>query len=239
MRTGAIFARGSCRALTWMALVGMVFTLGVGSAAAQIVVPGDGARTTVSPDKVTLQENGSSVPVRVMVRVPAGTEAAEVGSPHTVELEIPSDTDVRWTNTADTTAPVTSAFTNDNRTLTYSFVWAENDDSAQEFSAIARLRAVDDEDTADDIVNITLEVAAAPVDDSLAVTVKDNDVQEYELVGPSDDELDEGEMLTLQLMAKKPFAVGESVSLRVALSWVRLFFVGGFRRGSMVLRAAR
>ncbi len=35
MRTGAIFARGSCRALKWMALVGMVFTLGAGSAAAQ------------------------------------------------------------------------------------------------------------------------------------------------------------------------------------------------------------
>ena len=35
MRTGAIFARGSCRALKWMALVGMVFALGVGSTAAQ------------------------------------------------------------------------------------------------------------------------------------------------------------------------------------------------------------
>ena len=35
MRTGAIFARGSCRALKWMALVGMVFALGVGQAAAQ------------------------------------------------------------------------------------------------------------------------------------------------------------------------------------------------------------
>ena len=35
MRTGAIFARGSCRALKWMALVGMVFTLGSGQALAQ------------------------------------------------------------------------------------------------------------------------------------------------------------------------------------------------------------
>ena len=35
MRTGAIFARGSCRALKWVALLGMVFALGVGSAAAQ------------------------------------------------------------------------------------------------------------------------------------------------------------------------------------------------------------
>ena len=35
MRTGAIFARGSCRALKWMALVGVVFVLGSGQAAAQ------------------------------------------------------------------------------------------------------------------------------------------------------------------------------------------------------------
>ena len=35
MRTGAIFARGSCRALKWMALLGVVFALGAGSAAAQ------------------------------------------------------------------------------------------------------------------------------------------------------------------------------------------------------------
>ena len=35
MRTGAIFARGSCRALKWMALVWMVFVLGGSQAAAQ------------------------------------------------------------------------------------------------------------------------------------------------------------------------------------------------------------
>ena len=35
MRTGAIFARGSCKALMWMALTGVVFALGVGSALAQ------------------------------------------------------------------------------------------------------------------------------------------------------------------------------------------------------------
>ena len=35
MRTGAIFARGSCRALKWMALLGVVFTLGAGQVVAQ------------------------------------------------------------------------------------------------------------------------------------------------------------------------------------------------------------
>ena len=36
MRTGAIFARGSCRALKWMALLGVVFALGGGEALAQV-----------------------------------------------------------------------------------------------------------------------------------------------------------------------------------------------------------
>ena len=39
MRTGAIFARGSCRTLKWMALVGVVLALGVGSAIAQPAAP--------------------------------------------------------------------------------------------------------------------------------------------------------------------------------------------------------
>ena len=38
MRTGAIFARGSCRALKWMALVGMVFAMGVAQAVAQVTI---------------------------------------------------------------------------------------------------------------------------------------------------------------------------------------------------------
>ena len=38
MRTGAIFARGSCRALKWMALFGVVFALGAAQAAAQLTL---------------------------------------------------------------------------------------------------------------------------------------------------------------------------------------------------------
>ena len=40
MRTGAIFARGSCRALKWMALFGVIFALGSGQAIAQAVFQG-------------------------------------------------------------------------------------------------------------------------------------------------------------------------------------------------------
>ena len=69
MRTGAIFARGSCRALKWMALFGVVFALGAGQAAAQATY-----KLTVAEkpgSKVTLSEGQSLVPVSVTFTIPA------------------------------------------------------------------------------------------------------------------------------------------------------------------------
>ena len=63
MRTGAIFARGSCRALKWMALFGVVFALGAGEALAQ-------ATWTMTAEK-SLAEGQSLVPVKVNLKVPA------------------------------------------------------------------------------------------------------------------------------------------------------------------------
>ena len=69
MRTGAIFARGSCRALKWMALFGVMFALGVGTTAAQVTV-------TVA-DKV---DEGATVTLTVggTVSIPDGTGAQSV-----------------------------------------------------------------------------------------------------------------------------------------------------------------
>ena len=55
MRTGAIFARGSCRALKWMALVGVVFMLGGGSAAAQATFTN--ATWTPESDEIRINMN--------------------------------------------------------------------------------------------------------------------------------------------------------------------------------------
>ena len=68
MRMGAIFARGSCRALKWMAMFGVVFALGAGSAAAQEV-------TKVELNSYTLDEAGSAT-VTATVSVPTTTEEA-------------------------------------------------------------------------------------------------------------------------------------------------------------------
>ena len=68
MRTGAIFARGSCRALRWMALFGVVFALGAGEALAQ--VSPQVATWTMTVDR-SLAEGQSLVPVKVNLKVPA------------------------------------------------------------------------------------------------------------------------------------------------------------------------
>ena len=65
MRTGAIFARGSCRALKWMALFGVVFMLGVGQVAAQ-----------VKTAKITTVDEGGRLMVMVTpeISVPASND---------------------------------------------------------------------------------------------------------------------------------------------------------------------
>ena len=71
MRTGAIFARGSCRALKWMALFGVVFALGAGSAFAQVAI-GVKSVTVVEKGAGNTVEEGALLTVRVTLdkRVP-------------------------------------------------------------------------------------------------------------------------------------------------------------------------
>ena len=65
MRTGAIFARGSCRALKWMALFGVVFALGAGQAVAQ----------KPSKPALTAVEGVSATSVKLTWTVPGGGPA--------------------------------------------------------------------------------------------------------------------------------------------------------------------
>ena len=66
MRIGAIFARGSCRALKWTALLGMVFALGAGGAAAQTATV-----TKVEVSNSAPTEGGGTVKVTATVAIPA------------------------------------------------------------------------------------------------------------------------------------------------------------------------
>ena len=85
MRIGAIFARGSCRALKWMALFGVVFALGAGSALAQATYD-----LTASS---TLAEGQSLVPVSVEFKIPAEAPQADRRGTVSVTVFVTQPTD--------------------------------------------------------------------------------------------------------------------------------------------------
>ena len=91
MRIGAIFARGSCRALKWMALLGAVFALGAGSAAAQVTITGPTMDTVTEGDEAVYSvsikgyiqpdddTDGTAVTVTLATPSPAAGDGATAG----------------------------------------------------------------------------------------------------------------------------------------------------------------
>ena len=79
--TGAIFARGSCRALKWLALFGIVFVLGVGQAAAQVKVSvpktvDEGGRLVISVSAdIRVPASGAADTMTIAAAVTAAAEA--------------------------------------------------------------------------------------------------------------------------------------------------------------------
>ena len=59
MRTGAIFARGSCRALAWMLVLGVAVVLSVGEVVAQTIPNATATKIVVKPSSVDVAEGGS------------------------------------------------------------------------------------------------------------------------------------------------------------------------------------
>ena len=97
MRTGAIFARGSCRALKWMALFGLVVALGAGSAVAQTT-----GVTITGPSNNTVNEGGTAtytVAVRAYVGVAPDADTPNNPGAFNVALGVP---DPDTSNAAET-----------------------------------------------------------------------------------------------------------------------------------------
>ena len=172
MRTGAIFARGSCRALKWMALVGMVFALGAGSAAAQITVE--------VPPKVA---EGATVPIAVNGTVPAN----ETANADTVTVEISG-----VTSDSAATAPVTPGEPEDlgdfSDTLTINR--PANGAAGTTVSVSGTLDWTvgrDPNNAEDEGVTVAIAVSSggtlASGHDTHSVTIEDTDTQGYELNG--------------------------------------------------------
>ena len=208
MRMGAIFARGSCRALKWMALFGVVFALGAGVASAQLS----------APDVEVTEGNIANITVTVEVAV---AEGASDGS---------------FTVTAGPAAVGTDGTTHEatdlavgEPVLTLETPQGPADDGDDEtnlttmatLTGTIRVQAVQgDDDAEDEELTISLVVAGVPTgvtsqvdenadatldalaDHAVTLTIKDDETQTYVLaLDPDDQELEEGDLVTVSLTA--------------------------------------
>ena len=121
--TGAIFARGSCRALKWMALFGVVFALGAGQAVAQIKVSAvktvdEGGRLTftVTPEITVPAENKGTTDL-VVTATPAFAAADQVDADKLQTVAEAPDIATKAATATWDVKPNTSTEEDDDRTL--------------------------------------------------------------------------------------------------------------------------
>ena len=199
MRIGAIFARGSCRALKRMALFGVVFALGAGQAAAQVTVTtpktvDEGGRLTISVSAQISVGPGLTAPTSITV-TPTVAVRTEVGTAEETALTAAeAAAGLTVADLADFDAPVPTALalvvqphptggTADavNRTLTGTFTVQTRPDLDAEDEGIQVTYAVVNTDAA----NVTAQGGAALALDADStgaqkVTISDTDEQVFE-----------------------------------------------------------
>ena len=217
MRTGAIFARGSCRALKWMALFGVVFTLGAGSAVAQI--------TTDVGDDAEVREGGTkTITFTAMVSIPAATDAETPTAASTATITAALDTAdsantaannaVRFT-TATLEFPENAKTEIVETTVTATLIMQAHeeegsDENVQDEVAVLAytLSAITDEDgTPVGVLNQANPRAALGGPDSDTITIKDRESQSFTLGLKDEDDAmvtEGGPDVTLTLTAAYP-----------------------------------
>ena len=184
MRIGAIFARGSCRALKWMTLFGVVFALGAGSAAAQIVADAsydeDGFK--VEGLGATIGEGeGATITVSMKATIPASTAAATtVTVALTVEDPAAESPDDATDNAEDSDLILNNA--------TVNLVFSANPESdadpkSETKSATVFLQTTNDADAEREDFALGIEVTGGPTitQDNLESTIVEDETQTYVL----------------------------------------------------------
>ena len=208
MRTGAIFARGSCRALKWLALFGVVFALGAGSAAAQI--------TVTVPDEVN---EDADVDLRV-----GGTLSIPVDTPAGILTIAASAAPTAGTATATATAGEAEDFGSIASVQIATPANPSTATAARSFSIPAGHALVwsvgrDPNNAEDEVVNVGAFTATHTVTTGTAISgitgptgkdgvvIKDTDPQGYELSGATSITEGNATATTLTLTAVPPLTV--------------------------------
>ena len=216
MRTGANFARGSCRALKWLALFGVVFALGAGTALAQVVVTGPAQVTEEGTAEYTVTvegyintgANAEVVTVTLGTPMPDGGDATLAGDPQ----DISGNSKLTYTVDVPAAVPAATARAPFSATGTIEVRTTHDDDAEDEKFTLA-FTLTDAGDLRDALSGGTtiVLVAGSPT----ALTIDDNETQGYDLTldsGQSD--LEEGDSVNLTL---KPNPVHEDGTSTLAL----------------------
>ena len=236
MRTGAIFARGSCRALKWMALLGTVFVLGAGAALAQVSVSvpktvDEAGRLTISVTakvRIADQDTAATVTLTVTPTVTVRTPTATEATGGLTEAEAPDDVDA---DRRDYVAPEAVELTISPNTT--------GSAKDREAKGTITLQTLPDLDAEDEAITVEFELTAAPSgitasgsdtvelaldDDSdgeFKVTINDTDEQTFEWKAP--DKPKEGADIEIKLMTDpEPYDRTYSLPLSVDTAGYRL-----------------
>ena len=211
MRTGAIFARGTCRALKllkWLTLVGLVVVMGSGVALAQPVPDttkggGDGVEWTITPSAAGRFE-GSSITLDVTLHatVPASV-AADVDT--TVTLVV-----VNGPAQIITTSPQTLTIDKHSAGAGNAESWSD--------TATFQISTQTDAGGEDDTVELTLTLADPYPTSGQTITVKlnDRDTQSFTLDRPTADRskaIRAGGTVNLELKSTLPVETATTYSV--------------------------
>ncbi len=243
MRTGAIFARGSCRALQWMALFGVVFALGAGQAWAQTTTIGirSISVTGAAPGNVVTEGDRWTVVVALDKRVPR-TEAG--GTSVTIDLTegalatgttLTADVDLTTglgSDTADAAAANKgNAELADVVLANTTIVIGEQQSSGSAVFLTGRdLDAVDEKFVIRGVINTTVPTGVAigaANFKGFSGKIDDTEGQGYEFELDTDaDDVKEGEPFDLQLRAVPPRPRNEEVTVYLQRSNILYTFAG-------------
>ena len=239
MRTGAIFARGSCRALKWVALVGVLFALGAGQAAAQTTT-GDTQELSIASvsiggstaKSVTVHEQTTvEVVVTLNAAVPDGkNDGNATGKMSSVDVRLVSDISKTVTAGKAEEADVTTDVGNGNIPSNASDDFGTISEGDKTFSFTLELEhdadAVDEEFeltfTLDNVQGAGQESNAGETDIDISeaesvmktVTIDDDETQVYEFDVTTTD-VKEGLPIMVELEADPPRPAMEDVTLNV------------------------
>ena len=210
MRIGAIFARGSCRALKWMALFGLVFALGAGSALAQVTVTGPAQNTVMEGADVVYTVNvKGTVPVgdaggtlTLTLNAPVGAAGNDATGGEDTDLAINQGLAVTMTVDANTGANATDRPFSGTGTIRFQTVHdtdAENENFTLTW-ALSDAGGVDMPDGTGGLTDLALGATPATAPPA-ALTIDDDETQAYVLELAADQTPSEGDVAIVTLKA--------------------------------------